>query len=437
MSVKVGFVQKGSKAYKAGINAGDLLIRINGHTINDVLDYRFYTIDTKLEIEILRNDKIKRVKIKKSEYDELGLDFDTYLMDKQRSCKNKCVFCFIDQLPPNMRESLYFKDDDSRLSFLFGNYITLTNLTDEDVQRIIDMHISPVNVSVHTMNPELRCKMMNNRFAGESLDYLKRLAKADIKLNCQLVLCPGINGGDELIYSLQELSKLYPSVQSVAAVPVGLTKYRDNLHKLTPFDKETSNNVIDIINSFGDEFVKNNGERVFYAADEFYLKAGLEIPSSEFYEEFPQIENGVGLWSSLRDEFCDALENIDESDKIRTISIATGESAAILIDFLVEKLKQKWHNLECNVYPIKNNFFGEMINVAGLVTGNDLVEQLKDKNLGELLLIPKVMLRAEDDLFLDDVSLEDVQNKLGIKIQPVSNDGNELLFSIIGEEEEY
>ena len=436
MSVKVGSVQKGSKAYKAGIKSGDCITQINGHAINDVLDYRFYTIDTKLVVDIIRNDKPKKIKIKKSEYDDLGLDFETYLMDKQRSCNNKCVFCFIDQLPPNMRESLYFKDDDSRLSFLFGNYITLTNLNDNDIQRIIDMHISPVNISVHTMNPELRCKMMNNRFAGDCLRYIEKLAKADIKLNCQLVLCPGINDGAELEFSLKELSRFYPAVQSVAAVPVGLTKFRDNLFDLKPFDKETALKVIKSINNFGDEFLKEHGQRIFYAADEFYLKAGIEIPSIDYYEEFPQIENGVGLWASLKDEFEIALENVSVNDKIRRVSIATGESASILINLLVEKLRKKWHNLECNIYPIKNNFFGEMINVAGLVTGKDLIEQLKNKNLGDELLIPKVMLRADDELFLDDISLDDAKKELNINILPVENDGESLLHSIIGETEE-
>jgi len=435
VGVKIGDVERNSLAFKAGLKAGDEILYINGHVINDVLDYRFYTADERLEIELVSQDgRPFEVKMRKDEYEDLGLDFETYLMDKQRSCKNKCIFCFIDQLPEGMRESLYFKDDDSRLSFLFGNYITLTNLSDGDVDRIIDMHISPVNVSVHTTDPELRVKMMANKNAGKSLAALRRFADAGIGLNCQLVLCPGINDGEKLIESMNDLEKLMPSLISCAAVPVGLTKYRKGLYPLMPYDAESASRVLDAVEKFGDYCVEKYGRRVFYAADEFYLKAGRKIPDSKFYEDFPQIENGVGIWASLRDEFVDGLSELPESDTVRSISLATGESAAKLMSFLVDELTKKWHNLQCDIYPIRNDFFGPMINVAGLITGRDLIAQLKGCRLGSELMIPRAMLRQGEDVFLDDVTLEDAQKELNIKIVPVGNDGFDLLDALIGEE---
>lgn len=433
MSVKISDVQKKSLAARKGIKRGYVLHSINSHEINDVLDYQFYAEENKLEI-VVANDKGKQktVKLHKKDGQDLGLEFETYLMDKQMRCKNKCVFCFIDQLPNGMRDTLYFKDDDSRMSFLFGNYITLTNLTEHDVERIIEMHISPINISVHTMNPELRVKMMKNKHAGESLKYIERFAKAGIKLNTQLVLCPGINDGRELEFSLKQLSKLYPSLQSIAAVPVGLTKFRENLEPLEEYTPQSARNVIDIIDSFGDEFKKQHGTRLAFCADEFYIKAGMRLPNDEYYEDYPQIENGVGLWRNLESEFFDALEKSDADENIHSkVSIATGVAAYPLMKRFAEAVENKYKNAAVNVYEIKNDFFGHSITVAGLITGGDLIKQLKEKELNGKLIIPSVMLRSEQDIFLDDISLEEAEAALNVQIKPAANDGYELLDMIL------
>jgi len=308
MSVLIRSVEEGSPAYKAGIQPESRLISINKNEICDVLDYRFYQNEKRLKLKVETNGKIKSYRIKKEEYEEIGLVFDTYLMDEQRSCKNKCVFCFIDQLPKGMRDTLYFKDDDSRLSFLFGNYITLTNITEHEIERIIKLHISPINISVHTTNPELRCKMMNNRFAGESLAVLYRLAEAGIAINCQLVLCPDYNDGDELRRSLSDLISL-PTVQSIAAVPVGLTAHRDGLAPLKPFNKETASAVLDILNEFSDLTLEKYGKRKVFGSDEFYILSERDIPEVSYYEDFLQLENGVGMWSLFMSEAVSAIEN--------------------------------------------------------------------------------------------------------------------------------
>lgn len=430
MSVTVTGVMASSFAEKAGVCSGDELVSINGNEIVDVLDYRFYQNEKRLKLLLLRDGKKLKVKIKKGEFDEIGMEFSTYLMDKQHHCKNNCIFCFIDQLPKGMRESLYFKDDDSRLSFLFGNYITLTNLTDHEIERIIKMHISPVNISVHTTNPELRVKMMKNRFAGEALGVIDKLSRAGISLNFQLVLCPKYNDGDELRRSLSDLLS-YKSVSSIACVPVGLTKYRDELVPLKPFNKETAAEVIDIINEFGDECEKNRGERICYPSDEFYLLAEREIPTATYYGDFLQLENGVGLWALLLDESRKALEDVESSREIN-VSIATGTLAYPLLQKIADMCKDKWQNFNCNVYAIKNNFFGESITVAGLVTGGDIIEQLKDKPLGEMLLIPNSMLRQGEQVFLDDVTVEELEEKLNVKVKSVSNDGYELIDALSG-----
>ena len=432
MAVIIDSVQKGSPACKAGFRAGETLVAINGHEIMDVLDYRFYQDEQKLEAEVLSEKGEKRLlRVSKREYEDLGLEFSTYLMDKQRSCKNKCIFCFIDQLPPGLRKSLYFKDDDSRLSFLFGNYITLTNITEHEVERIIHMHISPINISVHTTNPALRVKMMNNRFAGEKLEILYRLADAGIAINCQLVLCPGYNDGAELERTLRDLTAL-KSVGCIAAVPVGLTRYRENLTPLRLFDRASAAAVIDCIDRFGEACLRDGGSRRVYAADEFYLIAGREIPEAAFYEDFALLENGVGLWALLKSEAADALTDEPAPASPRRISLATGVLACPLMRELVDMAAAKWHNLEGTVYPIVNDFFGHTINVAGLVTGGDLIRQLKDKPLGDELLIPSVMLRREGDLFLDDVSLADVERELGVPVRPVPNDGYALMAALAG-----
>ena len=433
MSVKIMSVDKDSPGEQAGILSDETLISINGNEINDILDYRFYETCENLTV-ILKdeNNKKRSIKIRKGEYETIGLEFKTYLMDNQHACRNKCIFCFIDQNPKGMRSSLYFKDDDSRLSFLFGNYITLTNMTDHDVERIIKMHISPINISVHTTNPELRVKMMGNRFAGESLSILYRLAKAGIKINTQLVICKGINDGDELRRSLTDLGKLYPAVQSIAAVPVGLTKFRQGLYPLESFDKSSAEDSLKILEKFGDEFLSQYGQRICYAADEFYLKAKRPMPPAEFYGDFDQIENGVGLMANLKQEFEFALEDFEPLKGKRHVTLITGAGPYKFINNLLDELRIKCNNLVCNVIPIINNFFGETINVTGLITGRDIIEQLKDKNLGDELIVPAVMLRREGDILLDDVSLDDLSKALNIKISVSPNDGYELLNTILG-----
>ncbi len=435
MSVLVSEVIKSSPAYKAGVRADDILVSINGNEIVDVLDYRFYMMEKTLKLVILRNKKEKHLILKKQdEYDDPGLLFDTYLMDKQRSCRNNCIFCFIDQMPKGMRDTLYFKDDDARMSFLYGNYITLTNLSEHDIERTIKMKISPINVSVHTTNPELRNKMMNNRFAGDSLKTLYRFSEAGISLNTQLVLCPGINDGDELERSLNDLKKLGESLLTVSCVPVGLTKYREGLYDIKPYTKEEAIKTINIIEKFADEQYKKTGERVFYAADEFYIKAEKEIPDAEFYGDFNQLENGVGVIALQRVQFSEAMEEFEADEKERVITVATGEAAAPFIRKLVDEAQKKWHNLKCEVIAVKNTFFGENITVAGLVTGRDLISQVKGKINGEKLLIPVEMLRYRDDLFLDDVSLCDAEDELNVTIVPVETDGYELLRNLLCED---
>ena len=433
MAVIIRSVDENSPAFKVGIKPESKLISINRNEICDVLDFRFYQNEKHLKLKIEVDGKVKTYRIKKDEYEELGLGFDTYLMDEQRSCKNKCVFCFIDQLPKGMRESLYFKDDDSRLSFLFGNYITLTNITEHEIERIIKLHISPVNISVHTTNPELRCKIMNNRFAGDALSVLYRLADAGISINCQLVLCPGYNDGDELRRSLEDLTKL-ESVQSIAAVPVGLTAHREGLAKLEPFNKETASAVLDILNEFGEFTLSKYSKRRVFAADEFYILSERKVPDVSFYEDFLQLENGVGMWSLFLNESKIAI-NEDFAgftlEKERKVSVATGEAAYPLIKNIVDIAAKKWHNLYCNVYPIKNNFFGGHITVTGLVTGGDLIEQLKCKDLGEKLLISSSMLRHEKDKFLDDTTIEDVEKALNVKVAVVDNDGFEFISNLL------
>lgn len=430
MAVVIKAVQKGSPAEKKGIRAGEKLVAVNGHPVEDVLDYRFYLMEPALSVAVEGEKGLRVLRIHKGEYDDLGLEFDTYLMDKQHSCRNKCVFCFIDQLPPGMRESLYFKDDDSRLSFLFGNYITLTNLSEHEVSRIIDMHISPINVSVHTTNPELRCRMMNNRFAGDSLSILRRFAAAGLHIECQLVLCPGWNDGAELQRTMEDLAALRPAVESVAAVPVGLTKYRDGLTPLRMFSKEEAAAVIDTMEAFGNRMLRESGNRLFYPADEFYLKAERPVPGEDFYGEMSQLENGVGLVALLRSQFREAMESCEDTAKGTPMTLATGVSAAPILRELVDEAGKKWHNLRVQVIAIKNEFFGETINVAGLVTGGDLIRQLRDIDTPELV-IPDVMLRHEQDRFLDDVTPEQVEQSLGVKLRVLPVGGEELLRALL------
>ncbi len=432
MAVLISSVEAGSYAEKAKIEAGDELLTINGNEIVDVLDYRFYESERKLVLVIKKqNGKNKKVSIRKDEDDEIGLIFETYLMDKQRSCKNNCIFCFIDQLPKGMRDTLYFKDDDSRMSFLFGNYITLTNITEHEVERIIKMHISPVNVSVHTTNPELRVKMMRNRFAGESLNVLWRLCEAGISVNCQLVLCPGWNDGEELVRSLEDLTK-YENIKSVACVPVGLSGHRGGLCELEPFNPKKAAEVIQVCEKYAAKTKELYNENRVFAADEFYLTANREIPDADYYEEFVQLENGVGMWAMLKMEAEEALYDIEGPQDARKVTCITGEAAYQLINHIVDNTKKKWHNLDCSVYSIKNNFFGGKITVAGLVTGTDIIEQLKGKDLGDELIVPSVMLRHERDMFLDSVTIEELEKALNVKVRICENDGWSLISALAG-----
>ena len=431
MAVKIFDVTTGSHADKAGIKKGETLLSINSNEIVDVLDYRFYQVNRKLTLEVAdENKNVRTIEMTKGEYEEIGLEFETYLMDKQHSCRNKCIFCFIDQLPKGMRESLYFKDDDSRLSFLFGNYITLTNITEHEIDRIIKMHISPINVSVHTTNPELRCKMMNNRFAGDTLKYLKRFADAGITLNCQIVSCPGINDGDELVRTLTDLENL--GVNMTAIVPVGLTRYRENLYPLVPYNKETAGQTIDIIEKMGDECVKKHGRRIFFPGDEFYLLAEREIPSPEFYEDFSALEDGIGMIAYLTDDVGWKLEELDADESLcHKVTIACGEGVFPYMKRIMSMINEKFPNITINTRAIKNNFFGGGVNVSGLVTGGDLIDQLRGYDLGDRLIIPSSMLRFENDLFLDDVSTDDVERELGVTLVPVNNNGNDLVEAVI------
>ena len=439
--VRICSVCRGSRAEKAGIIENDILLSINGNEINDVLDYRFYLADTRVSLELERDGQTYSVTIKKSEYDDIGLDFETPLMDKKRSCHNKCIFCFIDQLPEGMRETLYFKDDDSRLSFLHGNYITLTNLSEKDVDRIIKMHISPVNVSVHTTNPELRVKMMKNKNAGKVLSYLDRFKEAGITICAQIVLCKNINDGDELDRSMRDLERLFPAMSSCSIVPSGLTKYRDGLYPLEAFTKEDCAKVIAQVNAFGDRCLEKHGSRLFYPADEFYVKSGMPLPKDEFYEDYAQLENGVGMLRLLDFEFCDELDyRLDGKEKLvldkqRTVSVATGAASYEQMKRLCELVESKTDGLKVNVYRITNEFFGESVTVSGLLTGIDLEKQLKGKMLGDELLLPATTLRAEGDLFLCGMTPQELSEKLGsIKITFCKNDGAELLSSITGQE---
>ncbi len=434
MAVEIKAVEPESYGFKAGLMAGDTLVSINGNEIFDVLDYRFYIQGRKLSLIFTRGEEEKKANIRKSdEYADIGLEFETYLMDKQHSCKNKCVFCFVDQMPKGMRKSLYFKDDDSRLSFLFGNYITLTGLCPREVQRIIDMHISPVNISVHTMNPQLRVEMMKNPHAGESLSILKKLSDNNIEMNTQLVLCPEINDGDALRYSLEQLGKLYPAVKSIAAVPVGLTKYREGLHPLRTYTKEEAESVLSIIDEFNAHFAYyNNGKILACASDEFYLLAEKPLPDADYYGEFSQLDNGVGMCALLKDEFVNALNDIESNEINRKVTIATGEAAYDLLKELSSMAEAKFKGLSVQVKKITNEFFGSTVTVAGLITGRDFINQLKNTDFGEALLIPRVSLRNEGDKFLDDVTIDKLSEELNIKTIPVENDGYKLLDEILG-----
>ncbi|MGE4282641.1 MAG: DUF512 domain-containing protein [Clostridia bacterium] len=428
-------VKAGSIAEEADIKPGDIISTINGEKINDVLEYKFLTSDQELDIEVIKvNGDIEIISIFKDDDEDIGIEFENPLIDKARFCSNKCIFCFIDQLPKNMRKSLYFKDDDSRLSFLQGNYVTLTNMSEDDIDRIIRFRLSPINISVHSTNPELRMKMLGNIKAGNILNQMNKLSHAQIIMNCQIVLCRDINDGDELNRTIHDISLLYPGVHSVSIVPVGLTTYRNALSVLKPFDKESAQSVIAQVEEWQNKFLSQFGSRLVYLADEFYVMSEMPIPAADHYEGYPQIENGVGLIASMSEEFDMGINKINEFMQLdnRCISIATGTSAKAFIDSLVQRIQQKVKGLAVNVFDIKNVFFGENVTVAGLITGGDIISQLKGKSLGTELLIPAVMLRSDRDIFLDDISIERLEEELNIKVVLVENDGTDFLEKVIG-----
>ncbi len=433
MAVKIKEIDAGSPmgAFRVPKNAS--LVSINGHEITDVLDYGFYAAAERLTVEIRDDDtgKIHRYRVKKDEYRELGISSQTFLMDAQRSCANRCVFCFIDQLPPGLRESLYFKDDDARLSFLFGNYITMTNMSDSDVRRIIDMHISPVNVSVHTTDPELRCRVMGNRFAGEKLKYLKWLCDGGIDVNCQVVICRGLNDGQHLKKTLRDLVALGPSVRSVAVVPAGLTAYREGLTPLEPFDRESSAAVLSVIDAVRAECVERGLEPVVYPADELLLTAGAQVPPVGYYGELLQLENGVGMLAVFEDEFSSALALEDGDDtQPRECTVITGEAAFDTVRRLCGEFAKKFPERAAEVLCVKNNFFGGNVSVSGLLTAADIIEQTSGRTRGRVV-IPRNTLRAEGDMFLDSVTLDEFAAAMGAEVR-VCEDGADLVDALAG-----
>lgn len=436
--VKITSVEQGSYAYKSGIRAHDVLISINNNEINDVLDYRFYLAERVVEVLCSRDGEEYSVTVRKGEYDDIGLDFETPLMDKKHTCKNGCIFCFIDQNPKGLRDTLYFKDDDSRLSFLHGNYITLTNMTDKDVERIVKMRFSPINISVHTTNPELRVKMMKNKRAGEVLSYLETFKRAGLSMCAQIVLCKGVNDGEELMRSMRDLSEYAPELTSLAVVPAGLTKFREKLYPLADFTPEEAASVIDMIDKFGNEMKAKTGSRLVFAADEFYLKAGREIPDADYYEDYPQLENGVGMIRSFSDELGFAADDTGDLVRslkdLRVVSVATGAASYPMMCEIALKLEALTDKLKINVIEIKNKFFGESITVSGLLTGKDISEQLSGCELGDELLLPANCLRDGEDVFLCGMTLGELSERLNIKIRVCENDGFDFVDAVFGAE---
>lgn len=427
-------VYKNSIAEELGIEVGDLLMSINGQTIHDIIEYRFLLSDEYLEVEIKKiNGEIYIYEIEKDYDDDLGIEFTNPIIDQAKSCRNKCVFCFIDQLPKGMRETLYFKDDDSRLSFLQGNFVTLTNMSEEDIDNIIKYRISPINISVHTTNPELRQKMINNRFAGKLYSIMQRLADAQIQMNCQIVLCPGYNDKEELTRTISDLEQLYPYVNSAAIVPVGITKHRSHLPNLDIFDQKTANETIDQIQNLQKMYLDKIGTRFAFLSDEFYIIANRKLLEYDEYEGFIQFENGVGMISKLEREIQEYLMTISQAQKTRKkkISIATGHSAFEFIKKMADEIMNECKDVEINVFKIVNNFFGETITVSGLITATDIIEQLKDEDLGETLYIPRSMLKADEEIFLDNITLDELQKTMNIEVVPCLNEGCDFVDKIL------
>jgi len=426
-------VTEGGIGWEMGIESGDKLLSINGHEIEDIFDYRYYIEEEELLVLIEKPDGEQwELEIEKDEYEDLGLEFEQGLMDEYRHCHNKCIFCFIDQMPPGMRDTLYFKDDDSRLSFLQGNYVTLTNMSEHDTSRIIKYHLEPINISFQTMNPELRCRMLHNRFAGEALKKVDLLYEAGIEMNGQIVLCKGFNDGEELEFSIRELTRYLPNLRSVSVVPVGLSKYREGLEPLEPFTKEDAKQVLQTIHRWQDKLYAEYGVHFIHASDEWYLLAEEELPEESRYDGYLQLENGVGMLRLLENEFADALEQEKGDLEHRHITAATGMLAYPTICRLMEQMHQKFPNTTVEIYPIRNCFFGESITVSGLITGGDLMAQMKEHTLGDRLLIPCNMLRIDEDVFLDDYTVEDVEKALQVPLNIVKSSGQDLLDTVLG-----
>lgn len=434
--VRIVAVVPHSRAEKAGLLPGDVLHTINFREIRDVLDYRFYLAERTVRLCFMRGEERHEVVINKQEYDDIGLEFETPLMDEKHSCENRCIFCFIDQLPKGLRQSLYFKDDDSRLSFLHGNYITLTNLSERDIDRIIEMHISPINISVHTTDPELRVKMMRNKHAGEVLSYMRRLADAGIRICAQVVLCRGINDGEHLERTMRDMLDYMPALDSVSIVPAGLTRYRQKLYPLEPYSPEECRAIIEQVGRVGDECVKEYGRRVFFCADELYIKGGVALPEDEYYENYSQLEDGIGMVTSQAFEFEAEMrfleDDLAEFVAPRVVTVVTGVAAYASICRLCEQLEAAVEGLTIRVVPVVNHFFGETITVAGLLTGKDMAEQLDGLDLGDEVLVPENTLRADGDLFLCGMTPWELSERLEVPVRISPNDGGALLTALLG-----
>ena len=429
-------VDPGSIADELGLEPGDRLLSIDGHELEDIFDYENYIENESIMVVVAKKNGEEWELDIENDYQDLGLTFENGLMSDYKSCHNKCVFCFIDQMPKGMRETLYFKDDDSRLSFLQGNYVTLTNMKDKDIERIIKFKLAPINISVQTTNPELRCKMLHNRFAGEALKKIDRLYEAGTPMNGQVVMCKNLNDGDELDRTIRDLTKYIPCMESVSVVPVGLSKYRDGLYPLEPITAEDAAKTIDIIEKWQKKVYAEHGIHFIHASDEFYILAGRELPEEERYDGYIQLENGVGMIRLLTTEVNEALDELEGDEEKEELSIATGKLAAVYLAGFLEEIKKKFPNRKVHLYPIRNDFFGEMITVAGLITGQDLIAQLKDKPLGSRLLLPECMFRSGEEVFLDDITRQEVENALQVPVNIVKSSGQDFVNAVLHASEE-
>ncbi len=430
-------VEAGSIAEELGIEPGDRLLAIDGQEIEDIFDYQFYEESEELLLLIEKADGEQwELEIEKDADESLGISFGEGLMDEYRSCRNRCIFCFIDQMPPGMRDTLYFKDDDSRLSFLQGNYITLTNMSDHDVERIVRYRLEPINISFHTTNPELRCRMLHNRFAGDALKKVDILYQGGIEMNGQIVLCRGVNDGEELERTIRDLTKYLPLLKSVSVVPVGLTRFREGLYPLEPFTREEAREVLRVIHRWQKKIYEEYGIHFIHAGDEWYLLAEEEVPEEERYDGYLQLENGVGMLRLLFNEFEEGMERLGDGDRSGEISAATGKLAYPYIRRMADRIQERYPGVKVHVYCIRNDFFGERITVSGLITGQDIIAQLKGKELGSRLLLPCNMLKADEDVFLDDITVKEVSDALQVPVDIVKSSGQDLIDAILGQETE-